>query len=39
MVDAMEVVTVAVLVGEWVDTTVALQADEREFFWAVGKVQ
>ena len=39
MADAMEVVTVAVLVGEWVDTMVALQADELETFWAAESVQ
>ena len=39
MADAMEVVTVAVLVGEWVDTMVALPADELETFWAVRMVR
>ena len=39
MVDAMEVVTVAVLVGEWVHGMVALPADEWETFWAAESVQ
>ncbi len=39
MAHVLEVGTVAVLVGEWVDTMVALQADEWETFWAARMVQ
>ena len=39
MADAMEVVSVAVLVGEWVDTMVVLEADEWETFSAAESVQ
>jgi hypothetical protein len=35
----MEVVTVAALVGEWVDGMAALPADEWETFWAAESVQ